>query len=841
MACARLTSSHIQRRATVLQQAVMAACRRQLRSEEAGASESRLARHHCSCGPLRTSTVRAPLLDHPFVNAVPCPVHAQSTPSCEADTMPFTVRLDVAAAILGQLLPGSVATVIEERISSDSNVRACVALDYLIKLDDDGVPTERGQTFRNSASHRSSRSHRTAVARVQTTAAKVDSPQGTLITPALPPNGRRTPAHLNSPKPRAARRRVVDDDSGGSSGSVATGSVTEPSGRVSFRPDACDATPSTCIRVAAAEGWSGALSPTWPKNAPTVGASHDRVQERMGFNLPTDITAPEAPSRPVLRRATTMPLPARAVSAEEFIAQNEEDASSQEPVTSGWITLVKGGVKLVTSRLRLDAGTRRQHHEQWSRRLAHDRLLERTETELHLRLKELGSNRNRVASKLRDSHQGQLRASSSTFAVELSTAERASDAAAFAFGGVWPGKLHARGHLPETHRVSYSVGVTGQYLLHVRLRKQAASLPGSPFLLTVVPGTAYHLSTVLPKVVHGEVSGRCSLVITTGDRMGNDCIIGGGAVTCPCPHEGIVAQCVDRGDGSYEITWTSTRTGSFDVAVKVDDVHVVNSPMPIRLKSTIPDYAKTIVEGGGLKTAVKGVHSSFRLKFRDCFGNSTTQTQEFRDAFEAGMALTAQGITHISAKSRHAFEGLWIDDDDGRGYAEYQLSYEPAVAGGYSLWLWVESSNGERTMMPDSPYAIAVHANASDQVNVSMPQQEIVSASGTTAGDYKVSRSVFDDAQRRWGECSVDAFSSAATSFCQRFWTAKNVVGSDGTNAFKQQWKLGDRIWAHPPPSRLGDLAALLQSKERESEAIVCAPFRPTSALLPRLDTSRPI
>ena len=40
------------------------------------------------------------------------------------------------------------------------------------------------------------------------------------------------------------------------------------------------------------------------------------------------------------------------------------------------------------------------------------------------------------------------------------------------------------------------------------------------------PGSAYALSTVLPKVVHGEVSGRCSLVITTGDKMGNACEVG---------------------------------------------------------------------------------------------------------------------------------------------------------------------------------------------------------------------------------------------------------------------------------------------------------------------------
>ena len=41
-------------------------------------------------------------------------------------------------------------------------------------------------------------------------------------------------------------------------------------------------------------------------------------------------------------------------------------------------------------------------------------------------------------------------------------------------------------------------GQAGRYLLHVRLRKQATALPGSPFTLDVEPGPAWALSTSLP-------------------------------------------------------------------------------------------------------------------------------------------------------------------------------------------------------------------------------------------------------------------------------------------------------------------------------------------------------
>ena len=73
--------------------------------------------------------------------------------------------------------------------------------------------------------------------------------------------------------------------------------------------------------------------------------------------------------------------------------------------------------------------------------------------------------------------------------------ELMADPNSFAFGGVYPGTLHSHGNLRETHHVSYSIGVAGSYLLHVRLRNQAASLPGSPYMLRVDPGPAFAMTT----------------------------------------------------------------------------------------------------------------------------------------------------------------------------------------------------------------------------------------------------------------------------------------------------------------------------------------------------------
>ena len=99
----------------------------------------------------------------------------------------------------------------------------------------------------------------------------------------------------------------------------------------------------------------------------------------------------------------------------------------------------------------------------------------------------------------------------------------------------------------------------------------------------------------------------------------------------------------------------------------------------------------------------------------------------------------------------------------------------------------------------------------------------------TQPGDYRVDRSVFEGAQERWGRCTVDAFASEPTALLNRFWTAKRCDAAEATDALRQPWRRGERIWAHPPPKLLPDLARLLQNEERTSEAIVCAPFWPSA------------
>ena len=196
-----------------------------------------------------------------------------------------------------------------------------------------------------------------------------------------------------------------------------------------------------------------------------------------------------------------------------------------------------------------------------------------------------------------------------------------------AVGGIFPGRLHSRGKLHEWHKVQYSIGVAGTYLLHVRLRKQAAALPGSPFTLHVTPGAAFALTSELPSsILHGEVGQPCNAVLATADKMGNVCDAGGGQVTCSCPTEEVSAACVDMGDGSYELSWRCTTIGTYQGHIKIDGKHIVNSPVALHFVSTLPKISHSQLSGDGLRNAVVGEEATVVVKLIDQFQNPTVLT-----------------------------------------------------------------------------------------------------------------------------------------------------------------------------------------------------------------------
>ena len=69
----------------------------------------------------------------------------------------------------------------------------------------------------------------------------------------------------------------------------------------------------------------------------------------------------------------------------------------------------------------------------------------------------------------------------------------------------------------------------------------------------------------------------------------------------------------------------------------------------------------------------------------------------------------------------------------------------------------------------------------------------------------------------------------AASALLQRYWAeAHGDDGAEAIDAFAQEWE-GERLWVHPPPHLLPQVAQLLRERPGV-EALVCTPFWPGEA-----------
>lgn len=312
----------------------------------------------------------------------------------------------------------------------------------------------------------------------------------------------------------------------------------------------------------------------------------------------------------------------------------------------GWVTLSSNGEDRVTKETGvLPGNVRQQYMQQWSRRQGMDSFRERARV-MARDEEQITSQRLCKALGVGLSSDRQARRSTSTYLQQLESDPRKIG---FAYGGVHPGRLHAKGRLVEKHEVQFSVGVSGHYLLHVRLRRNAATpatpLPGSPFALHVVPGAAHPLSTKIPpeqiplqgtlekftseqaprpgeSAPHPRCS--CTLRLVGRDKMGNKCDTGGAAVSCGSMDSDspLESSWEDVGNGEYALTWSSPVPGNFMVFVKIDGLHILGSPAPLSLTSGTPDLSQTEVSGAAnLKKATAGKASKVRLHCKDAGGH----------------------------------------------------------------------------------------------------------------------------------------------------------------------------------------------------------------------------
>lgn len=468
----------------------------------------------------------------------------------------------------------------------------------------------------------------------------------------------------------------------------------------------------------------------------------------------------------------------------------------------GWITAVQKGGKerLARPHRKMEANERRLQTELWNKRLAADRALvamqnkasEVAERALALAAK-AGSPADAAAAVAAASASTAGRAlvsmASSTTAgravQSMATASGVSDddsnslealsrvgpsfahelyddrrGIAFAYGGVYPGTLHAHGALVKTHAVSYSIGAAGRYLLHVGLRQKAAALPGSPFIIDVKPGAAHAPSTQLPPAMlplRSVVGKGGDLVLRLSDNCGNECIEGGAALQVSVNTEGMKVKCADLGDGTYNITWKGTKAGDFQLSATLQGAHIRGSPAPLTMLAAEPDVNKCELLGDGVNAAIAGVPAKLEVRCRDAYGNDAEPTEGMRfglvliamhsnDKSKAekrstedgegkaekkpGKMTAAERASLVRTQPSMEFEGKWEE-------TVYSLEYIPRDAGVFELHFWCDpAGDGTRAFLPGCPFSLQVNAGHAAATGSSIRDSATLTA--FTAGDRLV-------------------------------------------------------------------------------------------------------
>lgn len=376
-----------------------------------------------------------------------------------------------------------------------------------------------------------------------------------------------------------------------------------------------------------------------------------------------------------------------AVSANPLAPRSPRTFSVSSPrhTPIGWVTVAKDGKDMVTWQQQLNAHDRQWHIRTWASR------------------KQIDSNMVSV----KNSHMIRTALRNETACDETGVG--------FAFGGVEPGRLHGHGRVHEVHKVQYSISKVGTYKLHVGLREQMIPLPGSPFELTVVPGEARGVSTVLPAglslPLRGPVGsseqdgGGIELVLHTCDLSGNFCHQGGATVHSRCSLPEVIAKVTDLEDGRYRLTWASSAAGSCEAHIEIghgkDAEPISGSPILLVFEAAVPDLTRTSVSlgaaAGDAMEVDAGRPAVAQLCLHDQYDNVCGAG--VCNHINFGYTLVASGEANGKSKwnrqdvPSEAYKGSW---KDGLYLMEFALS----TAGSWQMFLWAEDTV---TLSPSDP------------------------------------------------------------------------------------------------------------------------------------------
>jgi filamin len=153
------------------------------------------------------------------------------------------------------------------------------------------------------------------------------------------------------------------------------------------------------------------------------------------------------------------------------------------------------------------------------------------------------------------------------------------------------------------------------------------------------------------------------------------------------------ARVVDNGDGTYDVTWTGTIRGEYNLHVTLKEEPIKGSPWRVLVNTGNPSAPKCTMSGTGLGGSPAGSVASLLIESNDHYGNVVTQGGA---PFEGSL---------ISVDGKHAGQCELVDHEDGT----YTLSYEAHIMGEYFLAVRL---HGEH--VHESPFVVFIDHGDTD-------------------------------------------------------------------------------------------------------------------------------
>ena len=189
-------------------------------------------------------------------------------------------------------------------------------------------------------------------------------------------------------------------------------------------------------------------------------------------------------------------------------------------------------------------------------------------------------------------------------------------------------------HQDGTYTAYYDASRAGNYLIHVRVA--GAPIAKSPFRIEISPqrvsaSRSFCEGAGLKAATAGEKE---TFIVKSCDQFKNAAVSGGADVLIKSDVEdsSFSHEVQDLQNGSYEVNYTCSKSGSIKLRVILDGDEVHGSPYTVDVKAAALDQKKSSVSSSSAVVAEKGASTSFLIYARDGFGNPRLTGD---DVFEA--------------------------------------------------------------------------------------------------------------------------------------------------------------------------------------------------------------